>query len=312
MSALAERGPELGTLEALAGLARRIGSVEGLREVTVKIKAARELTELMEDMRSARLALMRADVAVLLRRSELRDTTLTTWDKLAVSAFTREGADGTDQFVVEHFEECGTASKLGRLLRGRHAAEDAATEGVSFAADPEARARWAERVARRTPRDEELLESLRVSRREEAANTLRGLIEAFTLEGAPFSVEDVTDAVMGQMGIPGDWETTAFRDGVRRVCREGVRASSGLSLAGGPLPSTIAVNSPAGWVRIPVRSATPADLTASLRERMGQIARDTAAAEHLRQVIDEVKRRGCGELEPISAYLPDPASGAAA
>lgn len=298
----------LDTLAAIAVYARSVDDPEELHGLAARINAARELAKAQEDVRDIRRMLMHAEVAVLIRRHELSDPKLTTWDKVAIRAFLREGDDGTRNYVDSHFEEFGKAAQMGRALHKDQQASDALNEGTEFARSPEQIAKWRQRLAEDAPRNEwqrENYEEYQEAHREDVAATMRELVEGYTNVGEPFTVEDVTDALLDRMGgsMPCA-EEGAFRDGVRRVVRESVRASGAIQFEGENLPSTIAVESPQGWVRIPIASATPAHLADTIREREEQIARDQASVRRLSRLLAAINERGCGEFEPIAGYIP--------
>lgn len=305
MTALIETPkPSIDAIAAIAVYARSVDTTDELASLTARIRAARELAKAQDDVRDIRRMLMHAEVAVLLRRFDLGDPKLTTWDKVAIRAFQREGAEGTHNFVEQHFEEFGKASQLGRELRDQQAAKDALDAGEKLARAPRDLAEWAKRVTARSPDADELQERLREAAREDVAANMRDLIDGYTYTGEPFTVEDVTDALIERMGSDCELaEDAAFRDGIRRVCREAVRAASVIEFEGERLPSTVAVETPHGWVRVPIESATPAHLAATIRERQAQIARDQASVAKFSRFLDMVTLAGCGEFEPIAGYI---------
>lgn len=295
----------LDTLAAIAVYARTVNDTDTLKSLTARINAARELAKMQDDVRDIRRMLMHAEVAVLTRRMELKDPKLTMWDKIAVKAFHRAGDDATREYVDLHFEDHGKAMQIGRALHEEQKAEDALKQGEEFARTPEQIAEWARRAADRSPGESELAESLRDATREDVASSMRDIIEGYTYTGEPFTVEDVTDALIGRMGSDTYYaDDAAFRDGVRRVCREAVRTASAIEFEGERLPSTIAVETGVGWVRIPLASATPAHLASTIREREDQIARDQASVDRLKNFLGSITTGGCGEFEPIADYLP--------
>lgn len=291
----------LDTIAAIAVYARSVNNTEELAGLTAKINAARELAKAQDDVRDIRRMLMHAEVAVLIRRFELNDSKLTTWDKVAVRAFNRAGAQATDTYVDANFEQYGRAMQVGRALHEQHKAGDEINQGAYLAKNPR---RFAKYAADRTPDEEELAEEFRESQREDVANTMRDLVEGYTHTGEPFTVEDVTDALIGRMGDVAASGDAAFRDGVRRVVRESVRSASSIEFEGEALPKTIAVEFNMGWLRVPLGSATPSHLAATIRERERQIARDQASVDRLSRLLAVINASGCGEFEPIVDHLP--------
>lgn len=306
MTALVETPrSSLDAIAAIAVYARSVDTTDELASLAARIRAARELVKAQDDVRDIRRMLMHAEVAVLLRRYDLADPKLTTWDKVAIRAFQRAGTEATHDFVEKHFEEFGKASQLGRALRDQQSSEDALSAGKNLARSPRDIAEWAERLAARDPDADELQDRLREAAREDVATMMRRLIDSYTYTGEPFTVEDVTDALIGRMGADTELiEDAAFRDGVRRVCREAVRAASVIEFEGERLPSTVAVETAHGWVRVPIGSSTPAHLAATIREREAQIARDRASVARFSRFLEMVTSAGCEEFEPIAGYLP--------
>lgn len=300
----------LDTLAAIAVYARTVDDPEILKGLTARINAARELAKMQDDVRDIRRMLMHAEVAVIIRRGELEHSKLNAWEKSAYTAFVAAGETGTRVYVDAHFEEHGKASTLGRTLLREQRDEEFRAQGEEFVRDPQAHARELKENGTETEwSDLDAYERYIEGSREDVYSHMQSIIEAFTKTGQPFTVNEVADELIDWVGeTPSSCEVyaddIAFRDGVRRMCREAVRASTTLMFEGDRLPASVAVTADQGWVRIPLRSVTPSDLASTIRERELQIARDQASVDRLARFLKSITASGCDEFEPIADYLP--------
>lgn len=285
-------------LSSLAEYARTAETPAILDELSIKTRAARELADLQDDADEIRRLLMHVDVAILMRRAELGEK-LHARGVAAVKVFTDVGPERVAEFIESHGTDYGKASSLLLGLAAKIKADDEAAHGESFALRPTYARPYSE------PTAEQVREQLRAS----LAADLHGLVAAYTELGQPFTVDQVTDDLLDYCNDVADSDRlyrSAFRDGVRRMCREAVRNASTVRYDGKALPDAIAVYAPReGWVRIPLANATPAHLSQTISVRLEAIQRDQDAVDNLTRFRDSLTAAGCREDEQISSYLPE-------
>lgn len=137
----------------------------------------------------------------------------------------------------------------------------------------------------------------------EVRAALEDVLTDYTHGEAPFTVAQVADELLGDLGLDGTEEP--FIEGVREMCRSALRnqRSRGTDYKQMPLPRFNGVRLPravtvrtgadegddAGeWVRIPVLRARLSHMREMSRARWDQIVHDQRAAESLDQLIADM------------------------
>lgn len=274
--AVIDRQLERSTRDALnavqAALDNATNADEAL-DVKAKLEAAKAWARTHKLIKQWRAELLAAEVAALVRVSELGgDHLLTGREAEAAQWFRDMPADDLNDWIETH-QQVTTA--VG-LWRSHLHAERCATEcqdGRDWADNPTESTRepfYDRGAAARAARE-----------------AITSLIEEHVEDGAPFTVAEVADEIMSGL----DNGVEPFADGVRDMTRQALKKMPiGATLDGTMIPRTITAVRPDGhYVRIPTLNALVSQLDQAAAIKQEGIDQDIAALAKYQSFVDRVK-----------------------
>ena len=133
-------------------------------------------------------------------------------------------------------------------------------------------------------------------------NAIEQLLENYAIDGVTFTIQNLADNIL--LNYPElNRVDSAFREGIKEVCRAAVRDEKIDLFEQAGLPAFVTVISKEGYVRIPIGSANKIQLQELLKLRQGQAAALNTVVKKLEKLIADLDGVGAADDVPIKTFL---------
>lgn len=268
----------------LDGLVKHIHqaeSVSDLKELRARIEAAKAWARTHKQLKKVRLDLLRLEVEALVRCYELGGEDELTNADLRAAEWLHAMSEKEREDLLRNSGGATTATGMCRTVWAEQEAEQRKQDGMYWAEHPTPPPSYEDSVSAY----EDHTIGVRAS--------LTRVLEDYTSEGAPFTVNSVADDILAEASISPDALDPAFVEGTREVVRRAIRSAQPLCIDGTVIPLTLTVlrreGDEEGYVRIPTMGATVAHAQEFLELRRAELAKFEEAVQRVQDFVDRLQ-----------------------
>lgn len=273
------------SVDAILARINETDSVAEVTETRARTDALRAWAKAHKRIEEVRVELMRVEIHALARLVELGgEGELHNAYRGAAKWFASLDAEARDA-VAEQYASSTTALGVARAAWAAQQRAANVAAGWRYAQSP--RVYTSDSTEPEIPYEgapEESRVSLAAERSVHTAAALSNILDGYTSDGEPFTVEQVTEELIEEAGI--GFTDPAVMEGVREAVRSAIRRAPRFEIGGYTLPRTITAR--AGdeeeYIRVPVQNAAVAHLDDNIALREEALRQDSKRLDHLLQI----------------------------